>query len=117
LLATFEFSLRLKREGYSFEAYKIVINDPHFQATFSYSVAVALATIVMGVLIVVHTASWVQLRFRRLRPLVEFITLLPLVIPAIVIVYGYLRLYNSSSFLSLTGSALGTALFTTIRYV
>jgi putative spermidine/putrescine transport system permease protein len=36
------------------------------------------------VLLVVPTAYWVQLRLRKLRPLIEFITLLPLVIPAIV---------------------------------
>ena len=35
---------------------------------------------------------------------VEFITLLPLVIPAIVIVFGYLRLYNSSSILPMTAT-------------
>ena len=51
----------------------------------------ALATIVVGVLLVVPTAYWIQLRLPRLRPVVEFITLLPLVIPAIVIVFGYLR--------------------------
>ena len=50
----------------------------------------------VGVLLVVPTAYWIQLRLPRLRPLVEFITLLPLVIPAIVIVFGYLRIYNSS---------------------
>ena len=48
-------------------------------------------------LLVVPTAYWIRLRLPRLRPVVEFITLLPLVIPAIVIVFGYLRLYNSSS--------------------
>ena len=48
----------------------------------------------VGVLLVVPTAYWVQLRLPRLRPVIEFITLLPLVIPAIVLVFGYLQLYN-----------------------
>jgi putative spermidine/putrescine transport system permease protein len=43
-----------------------------------------------------------------IRPYVEFITLLPLVIPAIVIVFGYIRLYNTSSWLPLTGTPTGT---------
>ena len=43
LIATFEFSLRLKRDEYSFEAYRIVLGDSQFQATFGYSVALALA--------------------------------------------------------------------------
>lgn len=117
LIGTFEFSLRLKREGYSFEAYKIVLSDPRFQATFGYSVVIALATIVLGVLLVVPTAYWIQLRLRGIRPIVEFITLLPLVVPAIVIVFGYLRVYNSSSWLPLTGSARLTDLLLTCGYV
>ncbi len=117
LIGTFEFSLRLRREGYSFEAYEIVLSDPNFQATFAYSTVLALATIVVGVLLVVPTAYWIQLRLPRLRPIVEFITLLPLVIPAIVIVFGYLRLYNSSSFIPLTASARATDLLLTFSYV
>ena len=117
LLGTFEFSLRMRRGEYSFDAYRVVLADPNFQATFGYSTLVALATIVVGVLLVVPTAYWIRLRLPRLRPLVEFITLLPLVIPAIVIVFGYLRLYNSSSFLPLTASARATDLLLTFGYV
>jgi putative spermidine/putrescine transport system permease protein len=108
LIATFEFSLRMLRGVYSFQAYRVVFADPGFQATFLFSTVAALATIVLGAALVVPTAYWVRLRLPKLRPLVEFITLLPLVIPAIVIVFGYLRMYNSSSLLPLTGSTVGT---------
>jgi len=117
LIATFEFSLRLRRGEYSFEAYRIVLGDPQFQATFTYSTVLALATIVVGVLLVVPTAYWIQLRLPRLRPIVEFITLLPLVIPAIVIVFGYLRIYNSSSLIPMTASERATDLLLTFSYV
>lgn len=117
LIGTFEFSLRMRRGEYSFDAYRIVLSDPEFQATFAYSTVLALATIVVGVLLVVPTAYWIQLRLPRLRPVVEFITLLPLVIPAIVIVFGYLRLYNSSSWLPMTASARATDLLLTFSYV
>ena len=117
LIATFEFSLRLRRGEYSFEAYRIVLADPRFQATFAYSTVLALATIAVGVLLVVPTAYWIQLRLPRLRPIVEFITLLPLVIPAIVIVFGYLRIYNSSSLLPMTASERTTDLLLTFSYV
>ncbi|MGH6927614.1 MAG: ABC transporter permease, partial [Dongiaceae bacterium] len=117
LIGTFEFSLRLRRGEYSFEAYRIVLADPRFQATFAYSTFLALATIVVGVLLVVPTAYWLQLRLPRLRPVVEFITLLPLVIPAIVIVFGYLRIYNSSSWLPMTASERATDLLLTFSYV
>ena len=116
LIATFEFSLRLKRE-YSFEAYRIVLADGAFQNSFLYSVAIALATIVLGILLAVPTAYFVQLRLPKLRPYVEFVTLLPLVIPAIVLVFGYIRMYNSSSVLPLTGTAFGTDILLTLGYV
>ena len=117
LIATVEFSMRMKRGEYSFEAYRVVLGDPRFQASLGYSVVLALVTIVIGVLLVVPTAYWVQLRLPRLRPVVEFITLLPLVIPAIVIVFGYLRIYNSESWLPLTDTRRGTDLLLAFGYV
>jgi putative spermidine/putrescine transport system permease protein len=117
LIGTFEFSLRMRRGVYSLDAYRVVLDDPRFQATFTYSTILALATIVAGVLLVVPTAYWVQLRLPRLRPIVEFITLLPLVIPAIVIVFGYLRIYGSSSLLPMTTNARATDVLLVFSYV
>ena len=108
LVGMTEFSLKMRRGVYSLDAYEKVLGDPRFQATFGYSIAMALLTIVFGMLLVVPTAYWVRLRMPGLRPYIEFVTLLPLVIPAIVIVFGYIRLYNTSSWLPLTGTATGT---------
>lgn len=116
LVGMAEFSLKMRRGEYSFDAYVKVFEDPSFWATFGYSLGLAAATIVMGVFLVVPTAYWVRLKMPQARPFVEFVTLLPLVIPAIVIVFGYIRLYNTSSFLPLTGSALGTDLLLTMGY-
>lgn len=116
LLGMFIFSLKMKRGEYSLEAYRVVLSDPQFQLTFGYSVILALLTIVLGVLIVVPTAYWVRLRLPAARPYIEFITLLPLVIPPIVIVFGYIRLYNTSSFLPLTGSWIGTNILIVFGY-
>ena len=116
LVGTVEFSLRMRRGEYSLDAYRSVLADPNFRETFGYSIIMALLTIVLGVLIVVPTAYWVRLRLPRMRPVIEFITLLPLVIPAIVVVFGYIRLYNTSSALPLTGSAAGTNLLLLCGY-
>ena len=116
LIATLEFSLRMRRGVYSFDAYQVVLGDPRFQATFTYSVVVAIFTIILGVLVVVPTAYWIRLRMPYLRPVVEFITLLPLVIPAIVIVFGYIRMYGSNSPLPFLGSARGTDVLLIIGY-
>ncbi len=116
LIGMFEFSLRMKRGQYSFEAYRVVLADPRFQQTFLYSVILALLTIVLGALIVVPTAYWVRLRLPKLRPVVEFVTLLPLVIPPIVMVFGYIRMFNTSSLLPLTGSWWGTNVLVLFGY-
>ena len=117
LIGMTEFSLRMRRGEYSFDAYAVVLADPRFQQTFGYSVLMALATILVGALLVVPTAFWVRLKLPAARPWVEFVTLLPLVIPAIVVVFGYIRLYNTSSFLPLTGSATGTNILLMCGYV
>lgn len=117
LIGTVEFSLRIRRGTYSLGAYANVLDDPAFWSTFGFSAAAAVATILVGTLMVVPTAYWVRLKLPRLRPAVEFVTLLPLVVPAIVIVFGYLRLYNSSSWLPLTGQSWSTDLLLVFGYV
>lgn len=117
LIATFEFSLRIRREGYTFDAYASVLADPRFQQSFQYSLIIGAAAIVVGILIVVPAAYYVRLRAPQLRPIIEFVTLLPLIIPAIILVFGYIRMYNSSSILPLTNSNLGTDTLLTLAYV
>ena len=116
LIATLEFSMRMRRGAYSFDAYRIVLGDTRFQETFGYSVVIACLTILLGVLLVVPTAYWIRLRMPQLRPVVEFITLLPLIIPAIVIVFGYIRMYGSSSPLPFLASRRGTDVLLMIGY-
>jgi len=116
LIATLEFSMRMRRGAYSFDAYRVVFGDERFQATFTYSVVAAIFTILLGILIVVPTAYWIRLRMPHLRPIIEFITLLPLVIPAIVIVFGYIRMYGSNSPLPFLATPIGTNILLVIGY-
>ncbi len=116
LIGTLEFSLRMRRGEYSLDAYRSVLADPRFQQTLTYSVVMAICTIIVGIILVVPTAYWVRLKLPRWRPVIEFITLLPLVIPAIVVVFGYIRLFNTSSVLPLTGTAGGTNLLLMFGY-
>lgn len=94
LYATFDFSLRMERGVLGFRAYEIVLNDPRFWRSFGFSISYALITIVASFLLVVPTAYWVNLRLPRLRPVVEFITLMPFVVPAIVLVFGIIQTYG-----------------------
>lgn len=117
LLATVLFSLSIRKSGYTLDAYANVFSDPRFQSTFGFSLWIGLCTIVVGLSIVVPAAYYVRLRAPHLRPIIEFVTLLPLIIPAIVLVFGYIRFYNSSSWLPLTNSNFGTATLLTLAYV
>jgi putative spermidine/putrescine transport system permease protein len=93
LYATLLFSLRARRGELSLLAYQNVIADPRFASTFLFSLQMAVWTIVAGVLLVVPTVYWVHLRLPRARPVVELVTLMPFVIPAVVLVFGLIRTY------------------------
>lgn len=117
LIGVAEFALRMRRGVYSFDAFVEVFANSRFQDTFLYSCALAVITVIIGVFLIVPAAYAVRLHAPRLRPYVEFVTLLPLVVPAIVIVFGYLRLYSSDSFLPLTDTDLGADALLAFGYV
>lgn len=95
LLATFEFSLTMERDVVGFKAYEKAFADPDFLQTFGYSVFLAAMTIIVSIILIVPTAYWIRLRLPEARRIVEFITLLPFVIPAIILVFGLIRVYSS----------------------
>jgi len=92
--ATFSWSLRAEKDVLGFEAYRRLFADANFLPSFTESIVNAFIAIFLTLLIIVPTAYWVTLRIPKLRPVVEFITLLPFVIPAVVLVFGLLRLYG-----------------------
>lgn len=94
LISTVEFSLRMIKDVYSLEAYRVAFQDPQFFKSFGYSLLWATLTIIVSLLLVVPTAYWVQLRLPKARPYVEFVTLMPFVVPAVVLTFGLIRLYG-----------------------
>ncbi len=114
LVATFIFSLRAKKGVLSFLAYEQLFNDSAFIKGFSYSILWGVLTIIVGILIFVPTAYWVRLRAQQFRTAVEFITLLPFVIPAIVFVFGLVRTFSHPPFLIVDSPALLVAGYTVL---
>jgi putative spermidine/putrescine transport system permease protein len=92
--ATFWWSLRAEKGVLGFEAYRRLFDDSRFWPSLTESVFNAVAAILLSLLIIVPTAYWVTLKLPKLRPVIEFITLLPFVIPAVVLVFGLIRLYG-----------------------
>lgn len=116
LYGTLDFSLRQQRGVLSFLAYQNVLADQHFRDSFAFSVGMAVATIVVGLLLIVPTAYWVHLRLPQARPLVEAITLMPFVVPAVVLVFGFIRIYSGPP-LALTNSAETTNVLLMFGYI
>jgi len=94
LIATLEFSLRAERDHYSLTAYRTVLSDPQFARTFTFSIEIAVLTILVSLLLIVPTVYWVHLRLPQIRPVMEFIAFLPFVLPAVVLVFGLIRIYS-----------------------
>ncbi len=113
LVGTLEFSLRAKPFG---RAYQNVINDPKFLQTLGYSFIIGILTIVVSLVLIVPTAYWVRLKVPRLRPVVEFITLMPFVIPPVILVFGLIRTYSAKPFV-LTATDMGSNALLVAAYV
>ncbi len=79
-------------------AYRTILASPNFYGGLIYSFTVGVLTILFSLLIIVPTAYWVRLKAPRLRPVVEFVTLLPFVVPPIVYVFGLIRTYGGQPF-------------------
>ena len=113
LYATFDFSLKAKP---FLAAYSNSFSDPQFLGSLAYSLVVGILTIAASILLIVPTAYWVQLRVPRARPFVEFITLMPFVIPAVVLVFGLIRVYSRPP-LPFTHTDIGSSALLVFGYV
>ncbi len=116
LYSTFDFSLRARKGVLSFLAYQNVFNDPKFWSTIKFSLIIAVFTIIVSIILVVPTAYWIRLRLPQLRGMLEFISMLPFVVPAIVLVFGLIRVFSGAPFF-LTNSFFGSNVLLVAAYV
>ena len=113
LLGTFAFSMRSIP---LFSAYTDILSDTKFFTSLGYSFLVGAITIILSITLLVPTAFWVRLRMPRARPFVEFITLLPFVIPPIVLVFGLISTYSHPP-LPFTHTDIGSTALLVCGYV
>jgi putative spermidine/putrescine transport system permease protein len=74
-------------------AWRALVEDPTMSEAIRTSLTLAVLTVVGMVVLLVPTMIWVRLRVPRATRLVEFLCLLPLTIPALVIVVGVKNVY------------------------
>ncbi len=87
LAAAFWFSID-EGNGLTWHAYTNFAQAPGFGSAASLSLELAALTVVLSLLLMVPTLLLVHLRFPRVRTAVELLSLLPLVVPPIVLVVG-----------------------------
>ena len=94
LYAMADFSTRnLLAGGRTMAAWKNLIADDALYQAIVISLLLAVLTVVLMLLILVPTMIWVRLRAPWAKGIVEFLCLLPLTIPALVIVVGLRNVY------------------------
>lgn len=70
------------------DSFKAITDDPQLTAAIKTSLELAALTSIGVLLLLLPTMVWVRLRVPKAKRLMEFLCLLPLTIPAIVIVVG-----------------------------
>jgi putative spermidine/putrescine transport system permease protein len=93
LLAMLDFSTRAVGGGRSWEAWTNLVQDEQLRSAITTSLLLALFTVLLMLVLLVPTMIWVRLRVPRAARLIEFLCLLPLTIPALVIVVGLSGVY------------------------
>jgi putative spermidine/putrescine transport system permease protein len=94
--AMFEFSTRGVGENAprTLESWTTIVTFPNLVAAIVASLELAAITSVVMLLLLLPTMIWVRLRLPQLNRILEFLCLLPLTIPAIVLVVGLIPLYR-----------------------
>jgi len=105
LLATFLFSLRGKKDEIGFQAYLNVFADKNFVKSFGFSLEMAVLTVILSLGLLVPTVLWVHLRAPRWKWVLDLFSLLPFVVPPVILAFGYIRLYGPAP-LAWAGSPL-----------
>jgi len=90
-------------------AFGSVISEPGFTSSLALSVRLAVITTVVTIVLMLPTTVYVHLRLPKLRRLLEGITILPIVIPPVVLIVGVLAIAP--------GFLKGTSLLLALVYV
>ena len=93
--AMFEFSTRGTGIGAprTWSAWASILTYPDLTNAIVASLELCVITSILMIVLLLPTMVWVRLRLPRLRGVIEFICLLPLTIPAIVLIVGLVPIY------------------------
>ncbi len=90
LYAGVKFALQNDLGKFSFWAFTSLPSEQGFSGAFFLSMRLAFFTAAVELILMVPTAIFVHIRVPKLRPVMDFVTILPIVVPPIVLIVGVL---------------------------
>lgn len=94
LYATLEFSLQNGSHGYGLAWYGTILHDPGFHSSLLLSLRLALETVALSLALMIPTVYGINLWLPAARPMIEFISVLPFVVPPIALAVGVIGLFQ-----------------------
>jgi putative spermidine/putrescine transport system permease protein len=96
LYATAKFGFTLPGKGFTMSEFTDVIHDPRLWPQLWLSLKLAFWTTILLIPLMVPTVTWLHLKAPKLRPLAEGVSILPFIVPPIVLVAGVSTAFRSS---------------------
>lgn len=95
LVATAQFSLQSGSHPL-FSAYQSIFSSKGFWASLGLSLGMAITAVIVGLLVILPAAYWAYLTSPKVRTWIEFLSVLPFVVPPIVLVFAMVGLYGQN---------------------
>lgn len=89
-LSALRFALQSDTGSFTFNAFAQIPTVPGFDEAFWLSVRLAVVTTILTLLLMVPTAAYVHLRAPQFRRALDLVTVLPIVIPPVILIIGVL---------------------------
>ncbi len=112
IVASARFSFLGNNNTFTISAYTELFGTAQFWSTLFLSVKIGIGTVLLTLSLLIPTVVWIHLRVPKLKRVFESISLLPLVIPSVVVTLGVI-----TSFKSLPNIIMGTPVILALEYV
>ena len=99
LILTIAFSLWEGGGHYGFQSYRVLLGKPDLGTSLLLSIELSIATVALLLVLLLPALIFMHLYAPKLRPVFEFISILPFVVPAIALVAGLSALFTGPEWL------------------
>lgn len=112
IVSSARFSFLGNHNSFTISAYTQLFGTAQFWSTLFLSAKVGVGTVFLTLLLLIPTVVWVHVRLPKLRRVFEAASLLPLVVPSVVVTLGVI-----TSFRGLPNIIYGTPVILSLEYV